>query len=361
MDTRNWRRIVKKLSPIVFFLFCLLANFHLSAQIGGLNVFEFANLPSSSRVTALGGSIITVYDDDVALALHNPAIINDSMHHQLAMNYNFHFSGIRHGNFNYGYSLKKYKIDTHFGIQYINYGEFVSTDVIGNVNGAFKANETAFVFGAAKQLNERFRMGINLKPVFSRFESYNSNGLLGDIGLSYRNVQNRFNASLVLRSFGTQFDKYTDETSSTPFDIQIGISQQLKHLPFRLSIIAHNLQQWGVRYDDPAKREQTNLFGEAIEVNEFSNSVDNFFRHFIFSGEFLLGKRENFRLRFAYNHLRRKELSVENFRSLAGFSMGVGLKIYKFRIDYGLGYFHLAGATNHISISTNLKEYRRKL
>ncbi len=346
---------------ILFLLFCLSANIRIGAQIGGLNVFEFANLPSSSRVTALGGSLITVYDDDVSLALHNPAIINDSMHHQMAFNYNFHFSGIRHGNVNYGFSLKKYNIDTHIGIQYINYGDFVASDIIGNVQGEFQANETAFVLGAAKQLNERFRLGVNLKPVFSRFESYNSNGFLSDIGLTYRNTERRFNASLVIRSWGTQFDKFNEETGSTPLDIQIGVSQRLKHLPFRISVIAHNLQHWGIRYDDPTRREQTNLFGETIEVNEFNNSIDNFFRHFIFSGEFLLGKRENFRLRLGYNHLRRKELSVQNYRSLAGFSLGVGLKIYKFRIDYGVGYFHLAGATNHLSISTNFREFRRKL
>ncbi len=179
--------------------------------------------------------------------------------------------------------------------------------------------------------------------------------------MTYANPGSNFAAALVFKSTGFQLDKFAEETGDVPLDIQIGISQRLNHLPFRFGIVAHNLQQWSIRYDDPSQRQETNLFGEVIEQNEFNNSIDNFFRHFIFSGEFLLGKRENLRLRFAYNHLRRAELSVEQFRSLAGFSFGVGLKIYKFRIDYGFGNYHLAGAVNHISIATNLKEYRRKI
>jgi hypothetical protein len=54
----------------------------------------------------------------------------------------------------------------------------------------------------------------------------------------------------------------------------------------------------------------------------------------------------------------RRELSVDNFRSLAGFSFGAGIKINRFRIDYGRTNFHLAGGTNHLSISTNFSEFR---
>ena len=71
------------------------------------------------------------------------------------------------------------------------------------------------------------------------------------------------------------------------------------------------------------------------------------------------GKKENFRLRFAYNHFRKKDLSVRNIRSLAGFSGGFGFKIKRFRFSYGIGIYHLGGSTNHLSISTNLKEFSR--
>jgi hypothetical protein len=80
----------------------------------------------------------------------------------------------------------------------------------------------------------------------------------------------------------------------------------------------------------------------------------------VFNGEFLFGKKDNFRLRFGYNHLMRKELSVRNLRSLAGFSMGAGLKISRFRIEYGRSILHLGANLNHFSISTNFREFTKK-
>ena len=68
---------------------------------------------------------------------------------------------------------------------------------------------------------------------------------------------------------------------------------------------------------------------------------------------------ENFRLRVGYNHFMRKELSVDNFGSLAGFSLGGGIKVNRFRIDYGHTTFHLGGGLNQFSISTNLQEFKR--
>ncbi|MEK7257168.1 MAG: hypothetical protein AAB316_20600, partial [Bacteroidota bacterium] len=87
--------------------------------------------------------------------------------------------------------------------------------------------------------------------------------------------------------------------------------------------------------------------------------LDNLARHLIFNGEFLMGKKENFRLRFGYNPLRKKELSVRNLRSLAGFSMGIGLKINRFRVEFGRSFVHLGAGANHFSISTNLKEFTK--
>ena len=143
-----------------------------------------------------------------------------------------------------------------------------------------------------------------------------------------------------------------------PFEIQIGVSKRLKYLPLRLSVIMHNLQRWNILYDDPNTEEDTSIFGDFVTGNNTNPEVDNFFRHFIFNLEFLLGKRETLRLRAGYNHLRKKELSVENFRSLAGFSFGFGIRIKKFQIDYGHSVYHLAGGTNHFGISTNLNEFR---
>jgi hypothetical protein len=207
---------------------------------------------------------------------------------------------------------------------------------------------------------DRLSYGANLKFLFSSLESYNSFGMAVDLGINYQNENGDFNVSAVIKNLGSELSTFHDERYGTPLDIQIGISKRLKYLPFRLSIIAHQLQQWSIRYDDPDRQENTNIFGEIETESSFSQGLDNFFRHFIFSGEFLLGRKENLKFRFGYNHLRRKELSVSQFRSLSGFSVGFGIKVRGINIDYGVGYHHLAGAANHLSLSTDLDQFFNK-
>ena len=84
-------------SPLMSALILAFAAHSAAAQIGGLNTYEFLNLSPSARVSALGGNLITVRDDDANLALANPSLLNESMHQQLAFSHSFHVAGISHG------------------------------------------------------------------------------------------------------------------------------------------------------------------------------------------------------------------------------------------------------------------------
>lgn len=333
----------------------------IAQPIGGKNVYEFLTFSPSARTTALGGDIISVSDDDVVFAALNPGTLNPDMHNQLSFNHNLFVAGISTGYAAYGFNAEKIKTVFHGGLQYMSYGTFDSADEFGQITGTFKASEYAFTVGAARQLYEKLSLGANLKFITSQLEDYNSAGLAADLGAYYQDTSGLFSIGVVLKNMGAQLTSYDDEREPIPFDFQIGISKRLKHLPFRVSITYYNLHQWNVLYDDP-NAEQTSIFlGDFQEQSEnrFATFTDNLFRHMIFSGEFLLGKKENFRLRVAYNHFQRQELVVENFRSLSGFSMGLGIKVNRFRVEFGRAFNHLAGGMTHFSISSNLKEFRR--
>lgn len=340
-------------------LFCLTAA-PIFAQLGGQATYEFLNMAPSARVSALGGNLITVRDDDVNLAYANPAMLNAQVHQQIGFNHNFHFGDISHGYVAYGHHLQKPAVSLHAGVQYVNYGTFDLTNNLGEVEGDFKASEYALVLGAAKMVDERLALGANVKMISSQLESYTSFGITTDLAAMYVDTARSFNVSVVLRNVGTQLSTYREENyEPLPFDLQVGLSKKLRYLPFRFSIIYHHLNRWNVIYDDPSRENNTINFGEVdTERSPTSIWIDNFFRHLIFNGEFLIGKKENFRMRFGYNHFLRQELSVENFRSLAGFSFGLGVKINRFRLDYGRTNYHLAGGINHLSIATNLQEFK---
>lgn len=340
----------------------LLLTHLLAAQVGGDNVFEFLNFSPSARITALGGQLITVRDDDVNLAYANPAALNERMHQQLSFNHNIHLAGIGHGYFAYAHHVEKWQTTFHGGIQYLDYGDFQRADENGTIDGTFDAKEYAFTLGGGRRIADNYTIGANLKFISSQLESYQSLGLTADFALMYQADEQPFSFSFLLKNAGTQLTQYRLENpirEDLPFEIQTGIAYRLRYLPLRLSMIYHDLQRWNITYDDPNNPDESTFFlGQEPTVESDNFFFDNLMRHFIFSGEFLFGKNENFRVRFGYNHQRRQELAVRNLRSLAGFSFGLGLKINRFRIEYGQGVYHLGGSMNHFSISTNLREFK---
>lgn len=346
------------LKPTFLFLLLVISGQNL-AQVGGDHFFDFLGLPSSARETALGGSLITIADEDLSLAYGNPALLNDKMHNRIVFNHNFHFVDITNGYAAYARSIPAASITVHAGIKYIDYGEFDLADVFGNLDGTFSANEWSFHAGAGKKLNNRFSLGVNLKFIRSQLAGYNTSGLAGDLGALYNVPESDFSLAISLKNIGSEVSGYREEFGLSPVDLQIGLSKKLRYLPFRFSVIAHSLQRWDLKYDSPLNQE-VDIFGEVIEQSKFTKELDNFFRHFIFSGEFLIGKNQNLRMRIGYNHQRRKELSVSTFRSLGGFSFGFGLKVSKFRLDYGVGTYHLAGGVNHIGIGIDLDDFMKK-
>jgi hypothetical protein len=327
---------------------------------GGRSTFAFLNLSPSARVTALGGSQIAVRDDEVAFAALNPAALNEKMSGRITFNHNFYLTDVQHGYVAYAQHWAKQRVTWHTGIQYVNYGDIKQADEWGNITGTVAARELAWVAGAARPLTSRLSLGLNVRMSSSRLADLSASALSADAGLLYVDTTRRVTGALVLRHAGAILNAYSESgvSEKLPMDISLAVSKRLKYLPFRLTIIAHSLQQWDIRYDDPALQ-QSNFIpigGEQQEDNSLPG-VDNFFRHLIFNGEFLLGKSEGFRMRVGYNHLLKRELSVRNYRSLAGFSGGIGIKVKRFRIDMGYGAYHLAGGAVHLSVGTNLREF----
>jgi hypothetical protein len=353
----NYR--IKSLLTLITFLIPVTAT--IAQQLGGISPFSFVDLPSGARTAGTGGLLITVKDTDGSLAHNNPSLLNKSMHANLSVQHTFYVADISHSLANYIHHFKKQDFTTSAAVQYMNYGSAPATDPAGNINGTFSANSFILQVGAAKQITPKTSVGANLKYLGSRLESYNSAAIATDLAATYTDTASRIVVGVVLKNIGYQFATFTGTNESVPFDLQIGFSHRLKHLPFRFHITGHHLTQWNVKYDDPNDpNNQVNLLGEQPATDPIGNFADNMFQHLIFGGELLFGKKENFRLMFGYNHRRRQELKVSTAPSLTGFAFGFGLKISKFRLDYGYGAYHLNGGIHSLGISTNITAFTKK-
>ncbi|MEO0338213.1 MAG: type IX secretion system protein PorQ [Bacteroidota bacterium] len=344
----------------VLSLSCLPVGSLQAQLIGGRQVYKFLDISNSARLSGLGGNLITVMDDDIHLASKNPSALNEQMHQQIGFSHSFLFEGVGNSYVGYGHHVDKWNTTLHAGLQYINYGEFERTNEFFQSEGTFQASEFAFTVGAGRQIDERLHLGTNVKVISSQFDIYQSFGVAADAALFYQDTARNFTASLVFKNMGTQLSTYEEGTNEPlPFEIQFGISKRLRYLPFRFSVIYEHLQSWNILYDDPNLEQGIIFIGEDSGQSGDNTFINNLFRHFVFNGELLVGAKENFRLRFGYRHILRQELSVDSFGSLAGFSFGVGFRVNRFKIDYGLYNMHIAGGVNQLSISTNIKEFKK--
>lgn len=315
------------------------------------SVYAFLRQPASARISALAQSQISRFDDDASNGLNNPALLNAAMNNRLALNQAFLASDISTGFAGFVHHRAALKMTFSAGIQYANYGKFNLTDEFGNMQGTFKAGEYAVQLGAARQINERLSAGLNLKAISSQLEAYRSFGIAADLAGMYRNPEKNFEMSLVFKNFGAQISTYRpDNTEPMPTDVQLGISKKLSKAPFRFSVALHDLHRWQLRYDDPTAAETTLLGDEAKAPSKFSLITDEFFRHLRLGTEVVLGKSENFRVRFGYDNQIQRELRVADLGGLSGFSFGFGIKTGRFQLDYARNIQHLAGISNQIGL-----------
>jgi hypothetical protein len=74
-------------------------------------------------------------------------------------------------------------------------------------------------------------------------------------------------------------------------------------------------------------------------------------RHILVGVELL--PSEHFIIRAGYNYHLRQQLKLDERLSTVGFSLGFGIKIKRFSLDYSTTRFHVAGSSNLISLAFN--------
>ena len=332
----------------IAFLLCNLFGF---SQVGGKSVYQFLNMMTSPRQAALGGKVITIYDYDVNQAIFNPATINPDMDNQLSANYGNYFGEVNYGTGAYAYTWDRRVQTFHVGVSYVNYGTFDGYDEFGNQTGDFTGSEGTLSLGYAYNIPwSNIYIGANLKLISSTLESYHSLGAALDLGAIYIDERNDINIALAIRNAGTQITTYAGTNEKLPLEIIAGISQELDHVPIRWHLTLENLQQWNVAFTNPVHAEQ----GLDGSTNSKKPSfINNALRHVIVGAE--LFPQKSFNIRVGYNFRRSQELILEDQRTFAGLSAGVGIKMGNLRFNYSYSRFTSAGSTNLFGLIINLQ------
>lgn len=340
--------MMRKLYLFILILFSVLA---VKAQIGGEYTYQFLELTNSARVAALGGTQVAISDtSDLNLPYHNPSLLHRDMSHRVLVNYVNYLADV-----NYGYAsyARAYEGIGNFalGMHYINYGKFQEALETGELTGAtFNAAEYALYMMYSNSY-KRLNYGLTLKPIFSAFESYRSFGVAADAGVNFSSKSGFTTVALVARNIGTQITTYYEngEREKIPFNLELGVSQRLKHAPAVLYATLQHLNHWNLA--PPAADAE---FSTETIYSYSESFLKQFMRHTVLGIEIIPSK--NFILRAGYNYQVRQELKFDDKASTVGFSAGFGVRIKRFRLDYGISRFHLAGSSNLFSLAINLND-----
>ena len=337
-----------------YLLFLALLPTLLLAQTGGSSTYQVLQFPVSSRIAVLNNPI-AIWGSDLNLGIYNPALLNPKMNDVFALNFVDYFSDINMVSSAYAFPFNELGT-VGVSIQSLSLGKFKHTNEQAEELGFFSANEQLLTVGFGKQLNKKWSLGTTVKMLFSDLESYQSFGLATDLGATYLNTENQFAASVLVQNIGRQITSYNDTNEPIPFEIKLGVSKKLEHLPFRFSIGYNHLETWDLTYHYIPTVTTDPISGEEI-VNTVSFG-QKLFRHFTTSGELSIGK--HLQLRMGYDAQRRHELTVNSFLAMVGFSWGIGIKMSHFYINYGRATYHLVGAPNYFSISTNISKFYKR-
>jgi hypothetical protein len=323
-----------------------LASQAAQAQVGGRTGLTFLSLPPSAQLAALGGMSASTRSSDPTQFYGSPALLNAEMDHAAAISYVAYVGSIKQSTAAYVFNTQK-RGRFGLGVTYLNYGDMPSFDAAGNSLGTFGVNEYA-VTAADSYMKGHFTFGLAAKLAVSSIAGDRAVGLAADAGALYKHPTQDFTVGLVLKNAGYMLQPYPGTARAPlPVDVQLGTTIKPEHMPLRITLTAHHLQQWNIQYLDPNDRGTTNAAGDTVRASR--NFADNLARHFTVGAELLLGT--GLHLRASYNHLQARELRLANTGGAAGFSFGAMLRISQFQLDYSHATLQAAGSSDYFTLS----------
>lgn len=201
----------------------------------GTTSFQFLEVMTSARGTALGDSYGAVVDNSEAV-FWNPAALTKVMNMDLSLGYTQWFFGISHYSFAAAYSVGNWGT---IGLQgmYTNIGdiEVTSVDALGFVGDNYNPGLTGqvispyqFVAGIsyAKDLTDKFAFGLTAKYAREDLIVMSKGIICFDGGFTFNTGYRSIRLAASIRNFGPQI-KYVNTSYPLPQTFNIGISGYL--------------------------------------------------------------------------------------------------------------------------------------
>ena len=350
---------MKRTKYIIWALLLPIIALQANAQVSN-GLYRALTDANSARVVALGGLPLPLHDGDLQTAVFNPSAISPEMNNQLAMSYVGDFKmGTHFGSVQYSHTFDKVG-SFAASVQYYNYGNMQYASESGYTDGnTFNVSDYAITLGWGRELTDKWSIGANLKYAGVQYETGRAGALGVDVAATYWSYSN-WAFTLAARNIGRQLfsQEMNVENKWLPFSLDFMVSKKLNHLPLTIIAGYKDIQHWNKLYDDPLDLAgyYDPITGEYKGPSKASKFFTNLGCHLVIGGELAIGK--NLFLRAAYNYEAHHTMSVPEKRSLVGFSVGFGVRIKAFEIDYARSRNNIVGSPNFLTLRIDLSKFK---
>lgn len=308
----------------VFSLLLVLFSVAVKAQESQTG-YNFLRLPVSAHAAALGGSNITIIEDDPSLTFSNPALLSSVSDKSLNLNFMTYMEGATTASASFNRIIKE-KASVAVMAQYMDYGSMAETDENNIQTGDFSAKDIALSGTLSYILNKNLVGGITAKIINSYIGSYSSWAVGVDLGLNYYDPDKDWSVSVVAKNLGGQIKAFDEEYDKMPIDLQAGVSKKFAALPFRVSATFVDLTNWDYSL-----------------INHLVAGVDIIFSQSIYVAA-------------GYNFRRADEMKIsggedDESSHWAGFSFGAGLQLERFKLQVAYGKYHVSSSSLLLNLS----------
>ena len=328
---------------ILTIVFCLAAT-QVIAQIGGSHGFDFLQLPTHARLAALGGINVSLADRDINFFHNNPALAGDTLNGFASAGYQFYVADVGNALFSYAHNFKKAG-QFIAGIHHTDYGRIQGFDETGTATRDYPSGETAVLIGRTHQIGH-FRLGANIKGVFSNIAGYRARALMLDLGGIFKHPDKDLTFGLTLKNIGVILSEYSEtSTGRTPFDVQAGVTLKPEYMPLRFSITGYHLVRTDLIATDVANPEKPSL-------------LKRIFSHVNAGAEILLHRNVNAMV--GYNYLLHQALISETGGSGAGICFGFSVYVKPVEFVFSRNAYTVGNAGYSFTLSTNMNQLLKK-
>lgn len=186
----------------------------------GTSAFSFLKIDVGARAVGLGGAFTGLSDDEASL-YYNPAGIAMLEGDRVMLTYHNYVEDLQSGFLGYIRQISRKSRLAGF-VSYLNYGDFVETDLSGNELGTFGGGDLLIGFSYAMRRSDQLSVGGSVKFIYEKVQDYSATGAAVDLGIKYVGNRERWGAGAMIQNLGAQLSALGTEKDRLPISIRVG-------------------------------------------------------------------------------------------------------------------------------------------